>query len=234
MVVLSHSPMRCLAEEYSGKRVMVLGSSAKQIAEEDLGLRDTVRSCCVSCLLFFLVVCLFSQFRFGNNWIRVLVLPVYGWSSTAWVLAATGSNGRAPFRCFVVLGSRERVRFGSKSRYAAPVAWFLCSCVPVAGKMLLLSHLAPCRRSKLFRGSRLSQRSVDEMSAVSETPPPCLIKMKPFAAGYASRVCMRVARYVPLHGGPVLHQQRLSKQVCLKKLTCTLGCDVVLTFLHHK
>lgn len=42
MVVLSHSPMRCLAAEYSGKRVMVLGSSAKQIAEEDLGLRDTV------------------------------------------------------------------------------------------------------------------------------------------------------------------------------------------------
>ncbi|CAM9191195.1 unnamed protein product, partial [Hapterophycus canaliculatus] len=42
MVVLSHSPMRALAPEYSGKRVMVLGSSAKQIAEEDLGLRDTV------------------------------------------------------------------------------------------------------------------------------------------------------------------------------------------------
>lgn len=42
MVVLSHSPMRCLAEQYSEKRVMVLGSSAKQIAEEDLGLRDTV------------------------------------------------------------------------------------------------------------------------------------------------------------------------------------------------
>eukprot|EP00903_Cladosiphon_okamuranus_P011989 g11258.t1 len=42
MVVLSHSPMRCLAKEYSRKRVMVLGSSAKQIAEEDLGLRDTV------------------------------------------------------------------------------------------------------------------------------------------------------------------------------------------------
>lgn len=42
MVVLSHSPMRALAPEYSEKRVMVLGSSAKQIAEEDLGLRDTV------------------------------------------------------------------------------------------------------------------------------------------------------------------------------------------------
>lgn len=42
MVVLSHSPMRALAPEYSGKRVMVLGSSAKEIAEEDLGLRDTV------------------------------------------------------------------------------------------------------------------------------------------------------------------------------------------------
>lgn len=42
MVVLSHSPMRCLAAEYSEKRVMVLGSSAKQIAEEDLGVRDTV------------------------------------------------------------------------------------------------------------------------------------------------------------------------------------------------
>ncbi|CAN0005956.1 unnamed protein product [Ectocarpus fasciculatus] len=42
MVVLSHSPMRALAPEYSGKRVMVLGSSAKKIAEEDLGLLDTV------------------------------------------------------------------------------------------------------------------------------------------------------------------------------------------------
>lgn len=46
MVVLSHSPMRTLAQEYSGKRVMVLGSSAKRIAEEDLGLSETV--CCVS------------------------------------------------------------------------------------------------------------------------------------------------------------------------------------------
>ncbi|CAB1105712.1 unnamed protein product [Ectocarpus sp. CCAP 1310/34] len=42
MVALSHSPMRALASEYSGKRVMVLGSSAKKIAEEDLGLLDTV------------------------------------------------------------------------------------------------------------------------------------------------------------------------------------------------
>ncbi|CAM9761986.1 unnamed protein product [Laminaria digitata] len=42
MVILSHSPMRTLAPKYSGKRVMVLGSSAKQIAEEDLGLSETV------------------------------------------------------------------------------------------------------------------------------------------------------------------------------------------------
>lgn len=42
MVVLSHSPMRSLAAEYAGKRVMVLGSSAKKIAEEDLGLGETV------------------------------------------------------------------------------------------------------------------------------------------------------------------------------------------------
>ena len=43
MVVLSHSSMRTLAPRYSGKRVMVLGSSAKRIAEEDLGLSETVR-----------------------------------------------------------------------------------------------------------------------------------------------------------------------------------------------
>eukprot|EP00904_Undaria_pinnatifida_P009049 jgi/Undpi1/5274/HiC_scaffold_2.g00555.m1 len=42
MVVLSHSPMRTLAPAYAGKRVMVLGSSAKEIAEEDLGLSETV------------------------------------------------------------------------------------------------------------------------------------------------------------------------------------------------
>ena len=41
-MVLSHSPMRTLVPEYSGKRVMVLGSSAKRIAEEDLGLSETV------------------------------------------------------------------------------------------------------------------------------------------------------------------------------------------------
>ena len=44
MVVLSHSPMRVLAPLYWGKRVMVLGSSAKKIAEEDLGLDETVSS----------------------------------------------------------------------------------------------------------------------------------------------------------------------------------------------
>lgn len=44
MVVLSHSPMRVLAVEFSRKRVMVLGSSAKEIAREDLGLLETVSS----------------------------------------------------------------------------------------------------------------------------------------------------------------------------------------------
>ena len=50
MVVLAHSPMRTLAPMYWGKRVMVLGSSAKEIAHEDLGLDATVRSEAPTCV----------------------------------------------------------------------------------------------------------------------------------------------------------------------------------------
>lgn len=42
MVVLCHSPMRTLVPELSSKRVLVLGSKARIIAKEDLGLRDMV------------------------------------------------------------------------------------------------------------------------------------------------------------------------------------------------
>ncbi|CAM9883772.1 unnamed protein product [Chrysoparadoxa australica] len=41
MVCLSHSPMRCLAKEFGHKRILVLGSNATKIAQEDLGLSNT-------------------------------------------------------------------------------------------------------------------------------------------------------------------------------------------------
>jgi HAD superfamily hydrolase (TIGR01456 family) len=42
MVLLSHSPMRKLAERYKSKRVLVLGNRCQEIAQEDLGLHNTV------------------------------------------------------------------------------------------------------------------------------------------------------------------------------------------------